>query len=136
MRLKPLLRYRKWQVDEERRILAALMEEATNIETRITTLKAERTREIADAGADLAITNIGAYLVAVETKLETLAAQLAKKETEIDAQRDKVADVYKDLKTVEIADERADAKERASIDLVEQNEMEEATRRPVNDGQV
>ncbi len=124
-RLKGLIKYHQWQVDEKRRDLARLEGELATLIHHIEQLDIEEAREIRLAKSKESLEILGRYRLAVEAKRKTLLAERAKKESECEAQRDKVAAAFKELKSFEIAQQQADAREAKEQARREQAALDE-----------
>lgn len=115
-RLDGIIRLRKWELDEQRRVLAVMQAERDSIAGMIDMLDVERAEQSRlYNGSEISALTLGAYLEGVRNKQAQLRRDLAKKDEEVEAHRDRVADCFRELKTYEIAREmelkRAKAKE-------------------------
>ena len=115
-RLDGIIRLRKWELDEQRRVLAVMQAERDSIAGMIDMLDHERAEQARlYNGSDISALTLGAYLEGVRNKQAQLRRDLTKKDEEVEAHRDRVADCFRELKTYEIAREmelkRAKAKE-------------------------
>lgn len=105
-RLDTIIRLRKWELDEKRRQLAALLGERDDIATAIETLDLEVAEQSRHTGLEVASVTIGSYIEAVRTRQGELGQMLLKKEKEVIKHQDVVAEGFRELKTFEIARDR------------------------------
>ncbi len=115
--IRPLIRLRKWTVDEERRALADLLAREAAVIHRQQTLEEEIRREQAVAAADptgLAGQAYAAFAAAAVVLRERLQKQRADAARAVAAQRDKVAEAFQEFKTLEQIQKNRD--QRAAIE--------------------
>jgi len=124
-----LIRLKKWMVDEERRILGQMQAQEAEVARRRAALDEEIQREQKISAADPAGLAGRAYgdfaraAVARRTHLEQERIAIA---AAVAGQRDKVAEVYRDFKTLEQIQKNRDlraAAERARKDQVTMDEI-------------
>lgn len=125
--LKGVIRLRKWDVDEKRRILRQLQEREDQILDFLRQLQ-----EQVKAEADLARKDttgvgftFGAYAQWAKKQRQDLEMVLGHIRNEIEQAQDAVAEAFKDLKTLEIAQENRDAQARQEQDRKTQVMMDE-----------
>ncbi|CAA6606361.1 conserved hypothetical protein [Rhodospirillaceae bacterium LM-1] len=121
-KLKTLIRLNKWTVDERRRELGVLLAREDELRTLLAVLEQDLLDEQKTAAEDptLAGFTYGGYAQRYldnKAKLLRLLAAMAK---EILAAQDRLAEAYKDLKTVEEVE-----KNRAKKELEEANRREQ-----------
>lgn len=129
--LKAIIRVRKWEVDEKRRELGLVLDQEAAIEDRQRALEAEVIREnaalpenIRAGGIGEAMT-LGAYAARALERRRALAEELDAVRRRIEAMRDELADMFKDLKTFELAQEARELAARKEADRKEQIVLDE-----------
>ena len=124
---KTLVRMRKWALDEKQRQLGEMLGVLGNLEAEKEALEQAVIAEqkVAAENPELAGFAYGGFANAVIAEREALTKMIAEQEEKIDAFRDEVADAFKELKTVEIAERNRVAAERAEEDKKEQDELDE-----------
>lgn len=125
--LKSLIRLGKWNVDEKRRILAALHDREDQtiaaIEEMDRQLVAEQQVAAADAlGAGL---TFGGFYDRHMHRRDALLKQLDALRQEIEVARDDLAEAYRELKTYETAEKSRLKREREEEDRKEQATLDE-----------
>ncbi len=125
--LKTIIRVRKWEVDEKRRELGALLAEEAALLSRRTALDEEVLAENACAREHVreADFTLGSYAARAHSRRLQLDAALAEANRRVEAARDELAQMFKDLKTFELAQEARDEAERKERDRKEQVVMDE-----------
>lgn len=123
--LAPIIRFKKWTLDEERRSLAVLYDERLGIEEQVQALEAEMASQRAVANTDIGSVTIGAYIEAARAKQAWLLDALHKKDAEIEDKQDVVREAFKELKTFEVADEKKRAQAAKRLAEHEQKELDE-----------
>lgn len=111
--LSTLIRLRRWEVDERRRDLALLYSQANEIDARAEALVGElgREQQAAAGEADFGFT-YSAYGQRVIERRKQMAEEKAGIEEQISAAQERVAEAYRDLKSLEqVQDNRARAAE-------------------------
>lgn len=125
-RLDGIIRLRKWELDEQRRVLAVMQAERDSIAGMIEMLDHERAEQARIYnGSEVSALTLGAYLEGVRKKQEALRHDLARKDREVDEHRDRVAECFRELKTYEIAREMEYKRARAAEAKEEQEAFDE-----------
>jgi len=106
-RLDNIIRLRKWELDEKRRVLAMLQAEEDAIIARIDALE-QQVAEQSQSGDQLEVspTTLGVYLEGARIRAEMLEAELEAQAEKVAEQQDSVAETFRELKTFEIAREQ------------------------------
>lgn len=124
--LDSLIRLHRWQVDEQRRQLAALEELAEKLREDLRRLEDEQTNEQAVARATPEIAfSYGSYAGALVERRRNLLASLADAETHASAARESLAAAFQEAKRYEIAAARRRLNRRREADRIEQASMDE-----------
>ncbi|KJS38594.1 MAG: hypothetical protein VR70_09560 [Rhodospirillaceae bacterium BRH_c57] len=125
--LKTVIRVRRWEIDEKRRDLGVLLaEEATFIQRR--TALDEEVRAENDCARQYvreADFTLGTYAARAHSRRLQLDAAIAETQQRVEAVRDELAQMFKDLKTFELAQEAREEAERKERDRKEQIVMDE-----------
>lgn len=124
-KLDGIIRLRKWQLDEERRGLAALFEERVRAQDAITFLEQEMLEQSNMKDSDVSSFTLGAYLEGARKKKAWLIEAMRKKDEEIALKQDVVSEAFRELKTYEIADAAHKEKVKKEEDKLEQEELDE-----------
>ncbi len=125
--LKTLVRVRDWQVDEKRRVLGDWLRLVEELKDQVRAFQREvrAEQEIARSSPDEAGMAYGGYARRVLERRAVLQKAVTDAERAVFAAKDDVAKAYRDLKTVQIAQENrerrdaAEAERRESIGLDE-----------------
>ena len=128
-RLDGIIRFRKWALDEQRRELAALLDERAQIVETLEQLDTEMLAQKSMIHSDLGSITLGAYIEGARKKRAWILDAIRSKDQDIDEKQDVVADAFKELKTFEIADRRQKDRLRKDLDREEQNELDDLGRR-------
>ena len=135
--LSTLIRLRRWGVDERRRDLALLYSQASEIDARAEALVGElgREQQAAAGETDFGFT-YSAYGRRVIERRNQMAEEKAEIEDQITAAQERVAEAYRDLKSLEqVQDNRARAAEE-ELKRTEQAGLNEiASRRHFRDSE-
>ncbi|MFA7429833.1 MAG: flagellar export protein FliJ [Rhodospirillaceae bacterium] len=125
--LKAVIRLRKWEVDEKRRVLGEMIAEEALLRKRRVELKEEvlRENECAREFVHLADMTLGSYAARAYARRLQLNAAIVDAKKRIEQARDELADMFKDLKTLELAQEARDEAERKERNRKEQLVMDE-----------
>lgn len=102
--LQTLQRIQKFNIDEQRKILADLQSREEQLQNNLNKLNAEYERELDFASKNPGVGDFGAYTQRYLQYREAFEAQLAALRTEIEKVRDKISDMFKEQKTYEIVD--------------------------------
>ena len=124
---KTLARMRKWALDEKQRELGDMLGVLGKLQAEKNALEQAIIAEqkVAAENPELAGFAYGGFATAVIAEREAITKMIAEQEEKIDAFRDEVADAFKELKTVEIAERNRVEAERAEEDRKEQQELDE-----------
>jgi hypothetical protein len=123
--LEGIIRLRKWELDEQRRALADLLEQRAHVENAIELLETEMLDQKKMAHQDFSTLTLGAYLEAARKKKAMLIEGLRKQDEKILEKQDLVSDAYRELKTYEVADENKQSRQRKKVATIEQNALDE-----------
>ena len=104
-RLDGIIRLRKWELDDKRRILTGLREQQDAIQARIDAMQQELA-DVMQTPTEVGVTSSGAYLEGFRHREILLQQEYAAKEEEIQQQLDIVQEAFNELKTFEVARER------------------------------
>lgn len=106
-RLDNIIRLRKWELDEKRRVLASLQAEEDAIIARIDAL-GDEVAEQSRSGGQLEVSPValGVYLEGARVRAEMLEAAREEQAEKVAEQQDSVAETFRELKTFEIAREQ------------------------------
>jgi flagellar protein FliJ len=126
--LQPLIRLRRFRLDEERRELAAAVAALDGLRARELALDAESDSERAQAAADPLIAGQAYALYAATwvARRARLLDEIAEAEAELSRCRQQVVDVWRDLRTLELAEEerrRRAAAEAARRERIAEDEI-------------
>lgn len=124
-KLDGIIRLKKWQLDEERRALAALFAERERAEEAIQFLEQEMHEQSKVSGSEVASVTLGAYIEGARMKKAWLIEAVRLKDEEIAEKQDTVSQAFRELKTYEIADAGQKSKAKAALDKKEQSELDE-----------
>lgn len=119
-RLDNIIRLRKWELDEQRRILANLLGERETMERQLELIDEEINLQKRSASLEVFSTTVGAYMDGVKKRCDEIGLQLQAKDEEIGEQQDKVAEGFRELKTFEIAHDQEMKRLKAAADKEEQ----------------
>lgn len=107
--LDPLIRYRKFELEEKQRKLARLFEEQEMLEQNKANMIDQLRHEMQvmeDLGTIEALSTYTQYSYAVKVKVEALNAQIKNVKTRIDIAMEDIRNAFGDLKKVEITQAR------------------------------
>lgn len=113
--LKILIRVRDWQVDEKKRALGGLLNHLDELKRQASAVEQELTteQEIARSSPGEAGMAYAGYARRVHDRRAEIDDAIADAERAVSAAKDDVARAYRDLKTVEIAQENLERREAA-----------------------
>lgn len=116
--LKTLIRVRDWQVDEKRRVAADLLHRLDDLKVQARAFEAEVTaeQEIARSSPGEAGMAYAGYARRVLDRRTELSRAIADAETALSAAKDDVTKAFRDLKTVEIAQENRERRAAAEAE--------------------
>lgn len=124
--LHSLIRLHKWEVDERRRVLGALLAREEELEEAARQMVEELAREQEIAKADvLAARGYGEYLKAFIERRARLERQTALIRDEIVLAREDLSEAFRTLKTYELTQEARKRRERQEADRREQANLDE-----------
>lgn len=125
--LHAVIRLRKWEIDEKRRELATLLAEEDAVRERRAALDEEIRQENACARAHVreADFTLGSYAQRAHGRRLQLDHAIAEAARRVEAARDELAEMFKDLKTFELAQEAREEAERKEREHKEQVKMDE-----------
>lgn len=125
--LATVIRLRQWEVDEQRRLLAEWMaaeQRALDLSAALAQgLKAEQ--RIAAAHPLTADLTYGSFAAAYLAKQEECAAALAEARANIQIVQDRLGEIFRELKTFEIAQAARDERERKEVERKDQIALDE-----------
>lgn len=123
--LKTLSRIQKFQIDEQRKLLAEKLNEEAEVEENIRRLDARYETEKAFAAQNPGVGDFGLYTKRYLELRRSEEAHLQHVREEIEAIRDKISEMFKEQKTFEIVDSRRRAAERHEEEQKEQKQLDE-----------
>lgn len=124
-KLDGIIRLKKWELDEERRALAGLLDERKRVEDSIEFLEQEMLHQKQLRESDIAAVTLGAYIEGARKKKAWLLEAMRLKDEEITEKQDIVSQAFRELKTYEIADENQKTRARTALEKKEQKELDE-----------
>ena len=124
-KLDGIIRLKKWQLDEERRILAGLLDERKRVEDSIEYLEQEMQQQRQLRDSEISSLTLGAYIEGSRKKKAWMIEALRLKDEEIAGKQDFVSKAFRELKTYEIADQSQKKRARDAFDKKEQAELDE-----------
>ena len=124
-RLDSIIRLRKWELDEERRTLADMQGARDALTHQLDMLAEEVVEQRKAASLEVFSTTVGAYMDGVRRKQDLIALEIQAMEKELNEQRDKVAEGFRELKTFEIDRDREEGRRAKAELLEEQQEFDE-----------
>lgn len=126
--LDPLIRYRKYGVDEKRRFLARLYEEAEKLEAARQDAEenvAKERRLAEELGSAEALSALGAYMEAMRLKIKKIDESISKMEKRIAAAQEDMRNAFAEMKKVEITQRGRKEREQSEEQQKEDNELDE-----------
>ena len=123
--LQTLQRIQKFNIDEQRRILAELQTNEERLQSGLERLNTEYEREKEFASAHPGTGDFGAYTKRYLQYREAFERQLAAVRAEIEKVRDKIADMFKEQKTFEIVDDNRQKRREKENNAKEQKTLDE-----------
>ena len=123
--LENLIRLRKWELDEARRILAEMLEERDEMVRRIDAIDAEMADQSKNSGLEVFATSLGAYMEGSRKQQQLIYDEMVKKDSLIEEQQEKVSESFRELKTYEIALEQQEKKKAQKLAKFEQDMLDE-----------
>lgn len=126
--LNPLIRLRKYRVEEKQKALAELFRQAELLEARKRTLLGDIAREeeiaLASDAIDAYVT-FAAYAARVQTEVENINQGLARLDARIAKAQEDMREAFSEQKKVEIIQRNRDAEEAAKEAQKESNTLDE-----------
>ncbi len=124
--LGALIRYKKWMLDEKRRVLAEAEQLERNLRGDLAKMAvtAEHEKQVAADNPEAGY-NYAEYLTAMAKRRETILQSIASVEEQTRAARDEVAEAFEELKRYEITQAQRDKEHRASLAAKEQAALDE-----------
>jgi len=119
-RLDNIIRLRKWELDEQRRILSGLLSERAAMERQLEIIAEEIALQKRSASLEVFSTTVGAYMDGIKKRCDEIGALMLAKDEEIAEQQDKVAEGFRELKTFEIAHDQEMVRVKKAADKEEQ----------------
>ncbi|MBL4836220.1 MAG: hypothetical protein JKY34_01470 [Kordiimonadaceae bacterium] len=101
-RLDNIIRLRQWELDEVRLVLSGLLGERDALIEQIDRLEAEVAEQAVATDLEVFSVTVGAYMAGVDKKRQQIRAAILAKDEEIEEQREKVSEGFRELKTFEI----------------------------------
>ncbi len=124
--LKPLIRYRKFELDQRRRELRALEDLAAQIDASIVALDEEVTNERRLAANDMLLARYWpTYAEWARGRREELVQNRLQVGEQIVKAEEAVTDAYRELKKYEVAEANRVAREKAEMDRRAQIRLDE-----------
>jgi len=123
--LSSLIRLHKWQLEEERKVLAALLSARQDLEDRAAKIRTDMASERQKASNINWLFAYPPYADAAYKQLDRLAESVTELEGKIDAAEERVADAFKELKKYEVALERQLERERLEAERRDQILLDE-----------
>ena len=114
--LKTLERIKKFEVDEQRRLLVVELDKLDNLQKKLNDMIVRYEREKDFVAANPTICDFGAYTKQYLKDKKNVEQQIAKIENKIEAIRDVMADIFKEQKTFEIVERSRKEKEQKELD--------------------
>jgi len=124
-RLDNIIRLKKWELDEVRRVLADLLGQREAMVRQLEIIDAEIAAQAQGASLEVFATTVGAYMEGVKKRCDVLAEEISAKDEEIAEQQDIVAEGYRELKTFEIAHDLETKRVKTAADREEQQMFDE-----------
>lgn len=125
--LHGIIRLRKWEVDEKRRVLGQLLDREAQIVGALERLQREVEEEGRMASAHVREGGMafGAYAQRSLQRRDMLLRALEEARKQVEQARDAMAEAFKDLKTLELTQEARDTAAREEQDHKEQLVLDE-----------
>ena len=126
--LNPLIRLRKYRVEEKQKILAELFRQTELLEGRKRMLLAELEREqaLSEQSGDVnSMVAFAAYAARVYTGIEQLNVQIARMEPRILKAQEEMREAFSEQKKAEIIQEQRDQEEADEIARKENTNLDE-----------
>jgi flagellar export protein FliJ len=123
--LKVLDRIKKFELDEQQRLLAQELTQEEKLQHQIDTLQQDYEKEKEFVLQNPGLTDFGIYTEQYLKKRKSLQAELAAVENKITQIRDTMADLFKEEKTYKIVDDNRQLAQQKESDRREQKMLDE-----------
>ncbi len=123
--LKVLNRIQKFNIDEQRKILAELMNRQDILNAQLEQLNQSFEQEKEFARNNSGMGDFGAYIKRYMQQREQLESQISVLEAKIEHERDVMADMFKEQKTYEIVDRQRTERIEKEEELKTQKTLDE-----------
>lgn len=126
--LDPLIRFRKYSVDEKRRFLARLYEESEKLAAARAEAEEnikEETKLAQELGTAEALSDLGVYAEAMRHKIKKIQDTVKKLETRIAAAQEDMRTAFAEMKKVEITQRNREQREQEELKRKEDNTLDE-----------
>ena len=123
--LKTLSRIQKFQIDEQRKLMAEKMNEETAVMDNLRQMDERFAAEKAFSAQNPAVGDFGAYIKRYLDLRHAEEEHLQQIRAEIEAIRDKISDMFKEQKTFEIVDRQRAAAEHKELEQKDQKMLDE-----------
>lgn len=103
--LKPLIRFRSFQVDEKRRVLAALYEDAVKLEQQkasILDVMSRETKAAKESGSFDMLKSLGIYVKGAKARIDNIDQQAKRLDLRIQLAQEDLREHFAELKKIEI----------------------------------
>ena len=128
-KLSGLHKLRDWELTEARQMLASLLGEQNDLVMKRQILEGRIQAELAALPNMEHPHDVARFLAASRAEIDRLSASIQEMESAISRQQDQVAERYKDLKTIEMMQARAEAEAANKARAVEQASLDEVALR-------
>jgi len=123
--LKTLGRIKKFELDNQRRLLVVELEKLDALQTNLGLLTEQYNKEKDFIATNPTLCDFGAYTKQYLKKKSTLEKQIAETEQKIENIRDVMADMFKEQKTFDIVEKMRQEKKQKDFDSQEQKMLDE-----------
>jgi hypothetical protein len=120
-----LIRFQKWKVDEQRRVVGTLEGNKAEYTNKIDAMEASVEREKIFFKENPTDSSFGVYLNGVKKQREDFEEVIATIQVDIDKERDILSELFQDLKQYEIAHANRVAEEKEKVAKAEEAELNE-----------
>ncbi|PCI59245.1 MAG: hypothetical protein COB37_11925 [Kordiimonadales bacterium] len=124
-RLDSIIRLKKWELDEVRRVLSELFAERDAMTAELDRMTEEVAEQSRSRSIEVFSVSVGAYMGGVRKRRLEIAATIEAKDVELEAQQDKVAEGFRELKTFEIAHDQEMKRQKLAESQAEQAVFDE-----------
>ncbi|MDD3020068.1 MAG: flagellar FliJ family protein [Alphaproteobacteria bacterium] len=126
--LEPLIRLRKFRVEEKQKILAELFRQVEILEgrRRVIIEEVDRERKLAEDGTNIeALVTFAAYSSRMATEIDRLDGQIKKIDGRIEKAQDDMREAFSEQKKAQIIQQRRDDEDQAQTDAKENKNLDE-----------